>query len=116
MDWCPYFRCDSRVRGNCASNLTDLIYFTIVKMYNIVRVYLNEGREVKLDTNKVKRQLIIGCIPLGIFIISGSIQVIFSPFSFVRIVSVIGIIISSACIGAAIRGLFLLKAKNRVTK
>ena len=76
----------------------------------------NEGREVRLDANKVKRQLIIGCIILGIFIISGSIQVIFSPFSFVRGGSVIGIIICSASIGAFIRELFILKEKNQVTK
>ncbi len=34
------------------------------------RLIAKLGKEVRVDANKMKRQLIIGCIPLGIFIIS----------------------------------------------
>ena len=37
------------------------------------RLIVKLGKEVRVDANKMERQLIIGCIPLGIFIISGSI-------------------------------------------
>lgn len=71
-----------------------------------------QRREVRLNANKVKTQLIIGCISLVILIILGSIQVVFSPISFVRGGSLIGIIICSACIGAFIREMFIFKKTN----
>ncbi|SDM64487.1 hypothetical protein [Bacillus sp. OK048] len=62
-----------------------------------------------MQEKKVKKQLIMGCILFGISIISGSLQIVFSPFNFVRVVSLIVVIGSSLCVGAFIRELFILK-------
>ncbi|WP_227940216.1 hypothetical protein [Alkalihalobacillus deserti] len=65
-----------------------------------------------MKENKVKKQLIMGCVLLGIFIITGSIQAIFSPFTFVRGISLLSVIACSAGVGAFIREFFILKEKN----
>lgn len=57
----------------------------------------------------VKKQLITGYIVFGFSIISGSLQVIISPFTFVRVLSLIVVIGSSLCVGAFIRESFILK-------
>ncbi len=64
----------------------------------------------------MKRQLIIGYIAFSIFILSGSIQIIFSPFSFVRVINLLVVIFCSAAIGAFIREWFVLKEKNKEKK
>ncbi|MFC4323245.1 hypothetical protein [Litchfieldia salsa] len=61
-----------------------------------------------MEGNKVKKQLIIGIILFGISLISGSIQVIFSPYKFVRVVSLFVVIGSSLSLGAFIRELFII--------
>ncbi|MEK5442379.1 MULTISPECIES: hypothetical protein [unclassified Fredinandcohnia] len=62
-----------------------------------------------MEGNKVKKQLIMGFILFGVLLISGSIQVIFSPFNFVRSVSLFVVIGSSLSLGAFIRELFIIK-------
>jgi len=49
-------------------------------------------------------------------VISGSIQIILSPFPFVRGISVLTVIGCSATIGAFIREMFILNEKNKATK
>jgi uncharacterized membrane-anchored protein len=66
--------------------------------------------------NRVKKQLIMGCVFLGFFIILGSLQVVFSPFTFVRGISLLAVIGCSAGVGAFIRELFILKEKKQVSK
>ncbi|MFD2446874.1 hypothetical protein ACFSO7_23315 [Bacillus sp. CGMCC 1.16607] len=56
-----------------------------------------------------KQQLISGFILLGILIITGSLQVVFSPFPFVRGIMLIAVIGCSMAIGAFVRELFILK-------
>ncbi|MCC3357059.1 hypothetical protein [Bacillus sp. REN16] len=65
-----------------------------------------------MQEKKVKKQLIIGCFLFGLSIISGSIQVIVSPYNFVRVVSLIAVIAASLSVGAFIREFFILKAKK----
>lgn len=62
-----------------------------------------------MERKKIKRQLLIGFIMFGIFLISGSIQVIHYPYLFVRVVSLFVVIGSSLVLGAFIRELFILK-------
>ncbi|WP_099364204.1 hypothetical protein [Fredinandcohnia onubensis] len=66
-----------------------------------------------MEGNRVKKQLIMGFILFGILIISGSIQIIFSPFNFVRVVGLFIVILSSLSLGAFIREFFILK-KNPI--
>ncbi|KMY51492.1 hypothetical protein [Peribacillus loiseleuriae] len=69
-----------------------------------------------MNKNKtVKQHLITGCILLGILIIMGSIQVVFSPLTFVRSIMLIAVIGCSAGVGSFIRELFVLK-KNKIFK
>ncbi|MFA9559459.1 hypothetical protein ACERII_19295 [Evansella sp. AB-rgal1] len=49
-----------------------------------------------MEENKVKKQLIIGCALFGTLILLGSLQVVFSPFAFVRGISLITVISCSA--------------------
>lgn len=63
--------------------------------------------------NRVKKQLIMGFILFGIFIILGSIQIIFSPFNFVRVIWLFIVILSSLSLGAFIREFYILK-KNSI--
>jgi hypothetical protein len=58
---------------------------------------------------RVQQQLVIGSILLGILILLGSLQVVFSQFTFVRGVSLIAVIGCSIGLGAFIRELFILK-------
>jgi len=69
-----------------------------------------------LNQNKAKRQLLIFCFSFGLMVISGSIQIILSPFPFVRGISVLTVIGCSATIGAFIREMFILNEKNKATK
>jgi hypothetical protein len=69
----------------------------------------NKGEGETMKEKKDKQQLLIGCVLLGILIILGSLQVVFSPFIFVRGVSLIAVIGCSMGAGAFIRELFILK-------
>ncbi|MBM7603061.1 putative membrane-anchored protein [Metabacillus crassostreae] len=60
----------------------------------------------------MNKQLITGCFFFGFFIILGSLQVVFSPFTFVRGMSLLAVIGCSAGVGAFIRELYILKEKN----
>lgn len=57
--------------------------------------------------------IITNSIIYGLFVIMQSIQVIYTPYTFVRVTSLIMIILISSVIGAFIRELFILK-KNKV--
>ncbi|WP_449539735.1 hypothetical protein [Ferdinandcohnia sp. Marseille-Q9671] len=65
-----------------------------------------------MPAKKVKKQLIIGFFMFGISIITGSLQVIFSPFNFVRVVNLLVVIGSSLCIGAFVREFYILKERE----
>jgi uncharacterized membrane-anchored protein len=60
----------------------------------------------------VKQQLVIGCIFLGMLVVLGSLQVVFSPYTFVRGVMIISVIACSAGIGAFIREFFIQRKAN----
>ncbi|MDG5471287.1 hypothetical protein P6709_05970 [Jeotgalibacillus sp. ET6] len=62
-----------------------------------------------MQKKKVKKQLILGFVLFGISIISGSFQIIFSSFNFVKVLSLVVVIGSSVCVGALIREFFILK-------
>ncbi|MEH7225908.1 hypothetical protein V7112_19015 [Bacillus sp. JJ1566] len=62
-----------------------------------------------MKEKKVKKQLKMGFILFGILLISGSLQIISTPFHFVRVVSLIVVIGSSLSLGAFIREFFILK-------
>lgn len=64
-----------------------------------------------MQEQKEKKKLIMFCILYGIIIILSSLQIIFSPLQFVRVVSLIGVIGLSIVVGAFIRELFILKNK-----
>jgi hypothetical protein len=64
----------------------------------------------KMKEKKVKQQLVTGCILFIILIISGSTQIVFSPYSFVRNLSLIAVIGCSIGLGAFIRELFIHNA------
>lgn len=64
-----------------------------------------------MQEQKEKKKLIMFCILYGIIIILSSLQIIFSPLQFVRVVSLIGVIGLSIGVGAFIRELFILKNK-----
>ncbi|MDR4886010.1 hypothetical protein RGU12_00430 [Fredinandcohnia sp. QZ13] len=65
-----------------------------------------------MEGNKVKKQLKMGFILFGVFLISGSIQVIFTPYNFVRVVSLFLVIGSSLSLGAFIREILIIKTMN----
>ncbi|MFF2755284.1 hypothetical protein ACFVR1_16210 [Psychrobacillus sp. NPDC058041] len=64
----------------------------------------------------VKQQLVIGCISLGVLVVLGSLQVVFSPYTFVRGVMIISVIACSAGIGAYIREIFILKKSKQLNE
>jgi len=55
--------------------------------------------------------IIMMSIIFGIFVIIQSIQVIYSPHTFVRVINLLTLIFLSSAIGAFIRELFILKKK-----
>ncbi|MFE8699874.1 hypothetical protein ACFYKX_04475 [Cytobacillus sp. FJAT-54145] len=61
-----------------------------------------------------KQPLVVGCVLLGLLIILGSLQVVFSPHTFVRVVMLISVIGCSAGLGAFIREFFILREKNQL--
>ena len=62
---------------------------------------------------KEKKQLIFWCISFGIMIVLGSLQVLFSPYTFVRVLTLIGIIVQALSVGAFLRELFILEKKMK---
>ena len=58
--------------------------------------------------------IITNSIIFGLFVIMQSIQVIYTPHTFVRVISLIMIILISSLIGAFIRELFILKKNNNM--
>lgn len=66
-----------------------------------------------MQEQKEKKKLIMFCILYGIIIILSSLQIIFSPLQFVRVVSLIGVIGLSIGVGAFIRELFILENKTK---
>ncbi|MFJ5621508.1 hypothetical protein ACIQD3_02000 [Peribacillus loiseleuriae] len=61
----------------------------------------------------VKQQLIYGFILFGMIIITGSLQVIFSPFTFVRGAMLLSVIGCSMGVGAFIREFFIMKNNEK---
>lgn len=66
-------------------------------------------------TNKRKEAtpkfIAVMSIIFGSIVIVQSLQVIYTPYPFVRVINLVGIIFISASIGAFIRELFILKKK-----
>jgi len=52
-------------------------------------------------------------ILFGIMIVTSSMQVVLSPYPFIRLINVLVIIFLSGAIGAFIRELFLLRQKQQ---
>jgi hypothetical protein len=65
---------------------------------------------------RTKQLIIIGCLLFGILILIGSFQVIFSPYTFIRVVSLIPVIGLSVGIGAFIRELFILNKTKQANQ
>lgn len=65
-----------------------------------------------MEVARIKRQLVIGSILLSILTILGSIQVVISPFRFIRGVAIIAVIWCSAGIGAFVRELFSINKNS----
>jgi antibiotic biosynthesis monooxygenase (ABM) superfamily enzyme len=55
--------------------------------------------------------IITMCIVYGLFVIIQSVQIIITPHTFVRVISLVTVILISSIIGAFIRELFILKKK-----
>ncbi|WP_042346828.1 hypothetical protein [Bacillus massiliigorillae] len=68
---------------------------------------------MSIQTVTMKR-LVLGCVLFGILIISGSLQVIFSPFVIVRALMLFSVIVCSIGLGAFIRELFV--QRNNISK
>lgn len=62
-----------------------------------------------MKKKKTVKHIVTGCILLGMLIILGSLQVIFSPYTFDRGVMVIAVTGCSVGVGAFKRELFILK-------
>lgn len=56
--------------------------------------------------------IIMNSIIFSLFVIIQSVQVIYTPHTFVRVINLITIIFLSSAIGAFIRELFILKKKK----
>lgn len=67
---------------------------------------------MKLGKGTSPRQIITVCVLFTLIVVIESIQVIYSPYIFVKIVNLIVIILLSSFIGALVRELFTLK-RNR---
>lgn len=59
------------------------------------------------------KYIIMISLTFGLFVISQSVQVIYTPYTFVRVVNLIAIILLSSAIGAFIREIFILKKTKR---
>lgn len=64
---------------------------------------------MKLRKKVTPKFLIIMCIAYGLFIISQSIQVIYTPSTLVKVVNLFAIVFLSGAIGAFVREIFILK-------
>lgn len=62
-----------------------------------------------MTEKKAKQQLVLGCILLGILVVLGGIQAVFSSFIVVRLLAIMAVVGCSAGVGAFIRELFILK-------
>ncbi|MFC6040885.1 hypothetical protein ACFPYN_15770 [Paenisporosarcina macmurdoensis] len=51
------------------------------------------------------------CIVYGVFVIIQSVQIIMTPHTFIRVISLFAVIMLSSIIGAFVRELFMLKKK-----
>ncbi len=71
----------------------------------------NLSRGDSLQENKKRKQLIIGCILFGVIVLLASVQVLLTPFLFVRSLAILTVICCSAGIGAFIRELYILREK-----
>lgn len=66
-----------------------------------------------LRAKGAEKWLIIQCVLFGSMIILSSIQAIFSPYIFIRSISIITIIVLSTSVGAFIREWFVLNKKEK---
>jgi len=55
--------------------------------------------------------IITMCIVYSLFVIMQSVQIIITPHTFIRVISLVTVILLSSIIGAFIRELFILKKK-----
>ncbi len=55
--------------------------------------------------------IVVMSILFGFIVITQSLQVIYTPYLFVRVVNLVGVIFLSSVIGAFIREFFVLKKK-----
>ncbi|PYF06774.1 hypothetical protein [Ureibacillus chungkukjangi] len=66
-----------------------------------------------MNVKETKKQLIISSLFFVLFIIGGSIQIMSSPFLFVRGINLFLVISSAAVLGAFIREFYVVKEKIR---
>lgn len=69
-------------------------------------IIMNKQREA------TSAYIILNSIIFSLFVIIQSVQVIYTPHTFVRVINLITIIFLSSAIGAFIRELFILKKKK----
>ncbi|PZX07359.1 hypothetical protein C7437_101472 [Psychrobacillus insolitus] len=69
-------------------------------------IIINKRREA------TPKFIVVISIIFGLFVIIQSVQVIYTPHTFVRVVNLISTIFVSGAIGAFIRELFILKKKK----
>jgi uncharacterized membrane protein YcjF (UPF0283 family) len=69
-----------------------------------------------VDNEKSRKQIVFGCILFGTLIVTGSIQIIFTPFSYVKSVMLLAVIACSMGLGAFIRELYILKERKGMEK
>ena len=55
--------------------------------------------------------IITMCIVFSLFVIMQSVQIIITPHTFIRVISLVTVILLSSIIGVFIRELFILKEK-----
>lgn len=64
-----------------------------------------------LKETEAKNQVIVGCFSSALLIVIGCIQIITTPFTLVKITSLVIVILFSAIIGAILRGVYLKKSE-----
>ena len=66
-----------------------------------------------MEERQIKKQLISSSVIFVLFLIGGSIQIMSSPFLFVRGINLFLVITSAAVLGAFIREFYIVKEKIR---
>ncbi|WP_110113069.1 hypothetical protein [Bacillus sp. CGMCC 1.16541] len=67
---------------------------------------------MKHNREATPRHLITSCVIFSLIVISNSFVVLFSPFMFVKVLTLIGIIVPSIVIGTFVREILILREKK----